>query len=106
MQLSDTLEAQLGTWLTRFGEILEKLDERAWANFPAGRRGLPVRALCCLIAVMTLGGCEMMQRIPGWSGRSRVVEPVNIVRRMCTGKATYFRWKSSGWRSADVRDDG
>jgi len=50
--------------------------KRAWANFPAGRRGLPVRALCCLIAVMTLGGCEMMQRIPGWSGRSRVVEPV------------------------------
>jgi len=29
MQLSDTLEAQLGTWLTRFGEILEKLDEES-----------------------------------------------------------------------------
>jgi len=29
MQLSDTLEAQLGTWLARFGEILEKLDEES-----------------------------------------------------------------------------
>jgi hypothetical protein len=29
LQLSDTLEAQLGVWLKRFDEILEKLDEKS-----------------------------------------------------------------------------
>ena len=57
--------------------------KRAWANFPAGGRNLPVRAVCALLAAMALGGCETMPQIPGFS---KVVEtpeyrPTNIHRK-------------------------
>jgi hypothetical protein len=56
--------------------------KRAWANFPAGRRRLPVQALCGLIAAMTLAGCAM----PRWSrmtgmGEAAEYHPTNVHRK-------------------------
>ena len=56
--------------------------KRAWVNFLAGRRRLPVRALCGLVAAMTLGGCAM----PRWSrvsgmGETAEYHPTNVHRK-------------------------
>ena len=57
--------------------------KKAWANFLAGGGKGPAGAVCALLVVMTLGGCETMPQIPGFS---KVVEapeyhPTNVHRK-------------------------